>query len=298
MVFLYKLLDEKTYELLRREQLLSFSRPFFVFKSERKVFRLLREIIEKISKKESKKPPCSWCKDGKLIKLAEEWIQEYRESMLGKYGEHYSDADVRSDLHIILTQYFQMYCGYFTSTDLDNPQIREQYIEDNPTLFRNKETQKTHYVKISIYPKYFTEEVWVSKKEDLSKFYYTSNERDKRVYGGIKSTLYMHGVEYASHDKLVKPFETFNGKDKRKLSSFLKYVSSNYNKQNEVRLMLYLPGPCPNNNTSSFTPSPMCYRAESFAQQMVHDVVDFYQQALEYPENVYLHIKEYSAGHI
>ncbi len=284
MSYIYKLLDEKTADILDKDMLISLSRPFFAFKSEGKGFKVFKTMFERL-KEDSKIE--SLHTDKQLIKETHEWICGYYDSLSTELRNEYDQYGIKSDLQIAMTIFFQTYCGYFTSINLDDETTRKKYIEDNEFLCKGK----NKYVKLSV------------EENDLQKLFWTSNndyhfkcdtqQDDAHLFGGIRGALHIHKIEYSTPEGLKQPFAAFNGSDDRKISSLLKYVNEHYGSQNEIRLMFRIPSYRPNESVVGFNCSYPPIHFESFEQQMVYVIKSVCLEALYYPDYVYLEVHNF-----
>ena len=284
MSYIYKLLDEKTAEILNKDSLISLSRPFLAFKSEGKGFKVFRTMFERLNENSDSE---SLHKDKQLLKEARDWICGYYDSLSPELRNEYNHYGIKSDLQIAMTIFFQTYCGYFTSTNLEDALTRKKYIEDNKQLCYGK----NKYVKLSVEVNKLNNLFWTSNKD--YHFKCDTRQDDDSINGVIKGTLHIHKIEYSTPSKLKQPFATFNGSDDRQVSSLLKYVNEYYSLQNETRLMFRIPSYRPNESVVGFNCYYPAIHFESFEQQMVYLIKSICLEALKYPEYVYLEIHDF-----
>ena len=65
-------------------------------------------------------------------------FQVGKNSLSPELRNEYNHYGIKSDLQIAMTIFFQTYCGYFTSTNLEDALTRKKYIEDNKQLCYGK----------------------------------------------------------------------------------------------------------------------------------------------------------------
>lgn len=285
MSYIYKLLDEKTAEILNKDNLISLSRPFFVFKSEGKGFKVFRTMLERLNEDTMMK---SLHTDKQLLKETREWIYGYYNSLSTDLKNEYDNYGLKSDLQIAMTIYFQTYCGYFTSQNLDDESVRKEYIENNKSLCHGKD----QYVKLPIEENNLNKLFWTSNNSDYH-FKCDTQQKDLDAFGSIRGTLHIHEIEYSDTKKLKQPFNAFNGMDNRRISSLLKYVNDQYFSQNEKRLMFRIPSYRPNESVVGFNCYYPSFHFGSFEQQMVYVIGSICLEAIKYPDYVYLTINNF-----
>lgn len=285
MEYIYKLLDDKTTDILQKEKSISLSRPFLAFKSEGRGFKVFRTMMDRL--KESSNLELLYT-DKQLLKETHNWICGYYDSLPLDLKDEYDYYGIKSDLQIAMTIYFQTYCGYFTSQDLGDESTREKYIENNKSLFHGKDK----YVKLSIEENNLNKLFWTSNNSDYN-FICDVQQEDIVTFGSIRGTLHIHEIEYSATKDLKKPFIAFNGTDNRRISSLLNYVNDKYFFQNEKRLMFRIPSYRANESVVGFNCCYPSFHFESFEQQMICLIGSICLEAIKYPDYVYLTINNY-----
>ena len=286
MKYVYKLLDETTLDLLDNKNVISFSRPFCHFKSEGKGFKVFRSMINRLNESASNSLLHT---DKKLLNSTREWIDGYYDSLSSNIREEYSDSDIKSDLQIAMTIYFQIYCGYFTAENLDDESARNSFIKNNYKLYYNK----VKYARIPITENSLDRIYWVSNKDEIYCFSCDSQQKDIESPECIRGSLHIHKVEYSNTQYLKHPYAVFNNTGNRRISSLLMYVDDEYCDQNEIRLMFRIPSYRPNQTVLGFNcqyPS-ICFN--SLEEKMVYTISGICSEAKKYPQYVYLRINKY-----
>ena len=286
MEYIYKLLDETTLDLLDNRNIISFSRPFYHFKSEGKGFKVFRTMINRLNESAL---TALLHTDEKLLNETREWIKGYYDSLPPNIREEYSSLDIKSDLQIAMTVYFQTYCGYFTAVNLDDESVRKDFIKNNDRLCQNK----VKYARIPIVENSLDRIYWVSNNDNLYHFKCDSQQKDIESFGCIRGSLHIHEVEYSDSQFLKHPYAVFNDIGNRRISSLLMYVDDKYCYQNEIRLMFRIPSYRPNESVVGFNCRYPSIIFNSLEEQMVYTISCICSEAKLYPNYVYLSIDKY-----
>lgn len=184
MSYIYKLVDEERMEDAKKG-IISLSRPLFEFKgSEGKIIEFAKSVDERFKKDGQQIEPTE--KD--LIEIAK-WIESFRES----YGE-LNDNDLNTDSQIMFCRIMSEYCGYFTSVDLDNPNVLKEFLKNN------KLHDKIGYIGID---ESVCEHLhWRSAKDDFM-FEKCDDTDDSFIH--LNGFLHLKDVVYS------KDYENYNG---------------------------------------------------------------------------------------
>lgn len=232
MGYLYKLVDIKGLENAKKN-LISFSCPMFEFKgSEGKILKFSHRIYAKYSKKKLEVKPS----DTDLNKIRE-WIDEFKKT----YGEELSDYDMDSESRIMFCLYMQTYCAYFTSENLFDDKIRNDFIE--------KFGLKNKVAVIKINEDVLKHLHWnsIDLCGSFTKFY-----GDSDYMSGFNGFLHLHHIEYSEkYDDCEFLLERYNT-NVRRISSWFNLLSKTYEYQKEIRLIFTLNSFEPNSSTLAF----------------------------------------------
>lgn len=232
---LYKLLDEERKEDLELNHRISLSRPIFEYGSPEGIafdfFRDIKKLTNSVS-------------DISLIQPTEQLLAKmgnlcnvYKKTLSPK---SYSDADVISDMRIMMCVFLKTYCGYFTESNLFEEKNLRRFFEKNSKLLK----KKTHVMRMEI--NHSSEcSIWELTQESLSAnpdYVFYRNDDAKPFQNNIVAYLHYYGINYLSNKM---DFDTiwskFNSVDDRNVSAFFKYLKFYLHDQNETRLSLYLP---------------------------------------------------------
>lgn len=280
MKYLYKLLDETTFEILLDKNAISLSRPLMSgFKYEAVGFKIFKEFSKLDRKNTSVKDLCA---DSKLRKQVNEWFQGYMDSIPTELKDEFkSKTTILNYIEIIMSEYFRTYCGYLSFESLDKDEIWQQYKKKN----RNFVIKRTHCVKIPIETNHFDSYAtsWKHCGDDTYLFHKVIDSKSSSDYND--AVLHIHGVEYKNPTFLEKPFILFNSDNNRKISSLLKYVDVRFNEQAEKRLMLWIPNRILDNQEI------VQFTTDSFEEMLIYKIRKICLESLEYPKYVYLKIE-------
>lgn len=184
MGYFYKLVDKGRMEDAKKG-IISLSRPLFEFKgSEGKIIEFAKSINERFKKDGRQIEPTK--KDNTVIT---KWIKAYRES----YGKINND-DLNTDSKIMFCRIMSEYCGYFTSADLDNPNVLKEFLRNN------KLHDKIGYIRID--ERVYGHSHWRSIKDDF--VFEKCDDTDE-------SLIHLNGFLHSKDVVYSKDYEDYKG---------------------------------------------------------------------------------------
>ncbi len=221
MGYLYKLIDKKALNDAKDGKI-ALSRPIFSFQgSEGRIIDFAKDIKNRYCDK----MPTMKSKDEKEI---EKWIDAFKKS----YPEKINDYDLITEAQIIFHGILSAYCGYFTTSNLDDPATRKEYIEKNYGL-----KDKIAYIKIDeriLRP----QSHWRSSENEFVYQIFNANNNDLFGRNGF---LHPIDVEYIDDSKdYYTHLKRFNNAKFRDAHYWFTLIDKKYEDQKEKRLV-FLP---------------------------------------------------------
>ncbi len=229
MGYLYKLVDDAGLNDARNG-VICLSHPIFEFKgSEGKFINFAKRIYDKYEKKGLKIKPST-----RDLEEIEEWCKTYKNT----YGPGFNDCDIHSESMIIFCGIIQGFCGYFTKSDLSIKEIRDEFI--------NKCNLKGKVAIIRINENVFSHKHWRSKNSDGEYIKYYGDKDNCRDFNG-----FLHPIDIVYTDKFDdynELLKIYNSDEVRHASAWFNNLSSEYEWQNEKRLIFLMRSLAPNSS--------------------------------------------------
>lgn len=291
-MIIYKLIDDDVRNDIISKNAISLTRPLLNFgPPEGLVLEFFRDIM-KLTKECDGYSNITPTKD--ILSKIKNWYEGYYYS-LG--DDSYSLCDIYTDLQIIMTIYFQTYCGYFTKQNLFDKKTLDKYLKDNKcfaTKFNKKYILKTviNVEENNVYSK-----EWELKKNDKnnvpSEYKFFDEKNPSPFNNNIIAYVNATRVEYMPNDfSFCDLFDIFNTIDKRKISTFFKYLDADYSSQQEIRLITYLPSYRYNSITTACPNLFIFNEEEQLETKLFYYAVSVYDYIKRnFPERIYLDIE-------
>jgi len=220
MDYIYKLVDARGIEDARKG-IISLSRPLFEFKgSEGKIIEFSKSIYKRFLKEKMSIEPRE--EDMNEIR---KWIKSYRES----YGKINND-DLNTDSKIMFCRIMSEYCGYFTSADLDNPNVLKEFLRNN------KLHDKIGYIRID--ERVYGHSHWRSIKDDF--VFEKCDDTDESLIhlnGFLHSKDVVYSKDYEDYKGILKEY---NNDEVRTGFCWFTLISDKFRYQKEKRLVFSL----------------------------------------------------------
>lgn len=292
-MIIYKLISEEVMKDITQNNSIALSRPLLKFgPPEGTVLEFFRDIAKLVDECDNYLNVLPT--DDILAKL-KAWYEGYYYSL---NDDSYKMCDVYTDLQIIMTVYFQTYCGYFTCQNLFDEKILKKYISDNRDFV--KKYNKKFILKVDIDIKEHSVEAteWELKKtgkeHQPSKYTFFESEKPEPFNNNIIAYINAHRIEYMPGDySFCDLFEIFNSFGKRRMSAFFKYLDGDYSSQQEMRIITYIPSSRYNTMTTAcdnLFPSKL---DDSLERKLFKYAVSVYIYAKSnFPEYIYLDVKK------
>lgn len=224
---LYKLLDNRQRNILRKDSCLSFYRPLLLKgKDEAGIFGILQDINDIYNKaKNLKTNPLDTKPDNRLLEKIEDWYQLFKEKMNEPECE---SNGFPSNLEIILSMIMQTYCSCFTSENLSDLRIRKEYINKN----QNFVSKKSSFVEVDLEQYNLKDQsALIYRIKDDNYIYEVSDVSENEA----NAFFHIHEIKYTED----VPDYCYNSFDAdRKISNFLDTLYSCYKTEEEVRLFI------------------------------------------------------------
>lgn len=229
MGYLYKLVDKKGLDDAKKN-IISLSHPIFEFKgSEGKFINFAKKIYDNYKKQGLKIEP----KPKDLLDI-KKWYSIYKKT----YGNEFDDQDIKSESMIIFCGIMQGFCGYFTTVDLFDKLIRDNYL--------SKCKLKNKIAVIRIDEKVFDHLHWRSTKVEGEYIKYNGSPDDCKDFNGFMHiTNIIYNENFDDYNELLK---AFNSNEIRHASTWFNILSKDFEWQKEKRLIFLLRSLEPNSS--------------------------------------------------
>ena len=245
-MIIYKLISEDVKKDIVQYNSISLSRPLLKFgPPEGTVLEFFRDIAKLVEECDNY---LNVLPTNDILAKLKKWYEGYYFSL---NDDSYEMCDVYTDLQIIMTVYFQTYCGYFTCQNLFDEKILEKYISDNYDFVKKFNKKYILKVDIDINEQSVEAAEWELKKTGKEykppKYTFFESENPKPFNNNIIAYINAHRVEYMPDNySFCDLFEIFNSFGKRRMSAFFKYLDGDYSSQQEMRIITYIPSSCYN----------------------------------------------------
>lgn len=267
MKYIYKLID--TYELeLAQKNIISFSHPIFEFKgSEGKFINFAKNIYDEYIRKGLKIKP----KQKDLIDI-KQWYNVYKKT----YGNKFNDWDIKSESMIIFCGIMQGFCGCFTTANLFDKSIRDNYL--------SKCKLKNKIAVIKINENVFEHLHWRSKKVEGEYVRFDGYPNDCNDFNGfMHPTEIKYSKNYDDYNELLK---IYNSNELRNSSTWFNILSDNFEWQKEKRIIFLLKSLEPNSSRTGcdvvYKPQRPYISWEEVVYGKIVDAIDYCSKGPRY----------------
>lgn len=260
MGFLYKLVD---FEGLMdaKNGIIVLSHPIFEFKGSEGMFiNFAKRIYDKYKLKGLNIKPSN-----KDLEEIRDWCITFKKT----YGSDFEECYIGSESTIIFCGIMHGFCGYFTKSDLENEQIKNDFV--------SKCKLKDKVAIIRIDEKVFEHRHWRSQKVEGLYERFFGNPYDLSGFNG-----FMHPIDIvynSNYDKYDELLRIYNSDALRHGANWFNNLSSEYEWQNEKRLIFFLNSLEPNSSRigckSVYEPTKECISWEEKVYGYVVDAIDW-----------------------